>query len=64
MNRTFRVHITRTDRAELPSGAAIGFGYLLQAKDHQEAEIDAMARLARSHDSHRLFVESIQDVTF
>ena len=63
MNRTYRVNITRTDRASLPSGAAIGFGYLLQAATLADAERQAAERMARSHDAAMLFVESVLDVT-
>lgn len=63
MTRTFRINITRTDRDALPSGAAIGFGYLLQAPTLAEAERQAAERMARSHDAEMLFVESVTDVT-
>lgn len=63
MPRTFRINITRTDRASLPSGAAIGFGFLTTAADLQEAERIAADRLARCHDAAMLFVESVKDVT-
>jgi len=63
MTRTFRVHITRTDHASLPAGAAIGFGYLLTAENHYAAKLQALERMARCHDADMLFLESVQDVT-
>ena len=63
MTRTYRINITRTDRDALPSGAAIGFGFLATAADQQQAEQIAADRLARCHDAAMLFVESVQDVT-
>lgn len=63
MTRTFRVNVTRTDRASLPAGAAIGFGLLLTAENHYDAKLQAMERMARCHDADLLFLESVQDVT-
>ena len=63
MTRTYRVNITRTDRDALPSGAPIGFGYLLQAATLADAERQAAERMARAHDAAMLFVESVLDVT-
>lgn len=63
MTRTFRINITRTDRDALPAGAAIGFGYLLQAPTLADAERQATERMARCHDAALLFVESVVDVT-
>lgn len=63
MTRTYRVNITRTDRDSLPSGAVIGFGYLLQAATLEDAERHAAERMARAHNAEMLYLESVLDVT-
>jgi hypothetical protein len=61
--RLFAVRVTRKDRATLPAGAAVGFGYTLQASDALRADILAAERLARHADADLLFIERIEDVT-
>ena len=63
MARLFQIIVTRTDRASLPSGAAVGFSYTLQAEDADRADTLAAARLANHADASLLFVERIEDVT-
>lgn len=63
MARLFKVIITRTDRASLPSGAAIGFTTSLNATDLEHARTLAAARLANHQDASLLFIERIEDVT-
>jgi hypothetical protein len=62
-SRLFQLIITRTDRATLPSGAAIGFSTTVYADSIQHAEQLAVARVAQMRDGHLLFVERVEDVT-
>ena len=62
-NRLFQLIITRTDRASLPSGAAIGFSTTVFADNLEHAEQQAAQLVARSRDAALLFVERIEDVT-
>jgi hypothetical protein len=63
MPRLFQIIVTRTDRATLPAGAAIGFSYTVQAATVADARGSALARIARSDDAALLFIERIEDVT-
>jgi hypothetical protein len=63
MPRLFQVVVTRTDRHLLPSGAAIGFSYTLQASDAERADVLAAERLAQHADADRLYISKIEDVT-
>jgi hypothetical protein len=62
-DRLFQLIITRTDRATLPAGAAVGFSTTVYADSIQHAEELAAARVARMNDAHLLFVERVEDVT-
>jgi hypothetical protein len=61
--RLFQLIITRTDRAALPSGAAIGFSTTVFADNLEHAEQQAAQLVARSRDAALLFVERVEDVT-
>jgi hypothetical protein len=61
--RLYKILFTRTDRATLPAGSAIGFSLTVDATDLQHAEALAAERVARSHDPGLLFVERVFDVT-
>ena len=61
--RLYKVLITRTDRATLPAGSAIGFSLTVDAVDLEHAEALAAERVARSYDAELLFVERVFDVT-
>jgi hypothetical protein len=61
--RLFQLIITRTDRASLPSGAAIGFSTTVFADNLAHAEQQATQLVARSRDAALLFVEKVEDVT-
>ena len=63
MTRLFQLIITRTDRASLPPGAAVGFSTTVFADSIEHAEQQAADLIARSHDAALLFVERVKDVT-
>ncbi len=61
--RLFQLIITRTDRALLPSGAAVGFSTTVFADNLEHAEQQATQLVARSRDASLLFVEKVEDIT-
>ena len=63
MTRLFQLIITRTDRASLPSGAAVGFSTTVFADSIEHAEQQAAGLIARSRDAALLSVERVEDVT-
>jgi hypothetical protein len=63
MTRLFQLIITRTDRASLPSGAAVGFSTTVFADSIEHAEQQAAELITRSRDAALLFVERVEDVT-
>jgi len=61
--RLFQLIVTRTDRATLPSGAAVGFSTTVYADNLEHAEQLAAERVAKLRDAELFFVERVEDVT-